>query len=137
MARIRPGGSERWNKNASMSSDTYEAGINSPRRDWAQSTAAAETNFQIGIQNAISKKSFGAGVRKAGSEKWKSKAIQVGKQRFVQGVQGAEAQYASGVAPFLSTIEATTLPPRFPKGDPRNLERVKAISEALRKKKTG
>ena len=76
-------------------------------------------------------------MRKAGSEKWKSKAIQVGKQRFVQGVQGAEALYASGVAPFLSTIEATTLPPRFPKGDPRNLERVKAITIALRKKKTG
>ena len=40
--------------------------------------------------------------------------------------------YQAGVQPYLDTIAATTLPPRFTKGDPRNLDRVKIISQALR-----
>jgi hypothetical protein len=48
-----------------------------------------------------------------------------------------QQDYQEGVQPYLDTIAATVLPPRFPKGDPRNLERVKAITTALRKRKTG
>ena len=39
--------------------------------------------------------------------------------------------------PYLETIAATQLPPRFAKGDPRNVQRVAAIAAALRKRKTG
>jgi hypothetical protein len=35
----------------------------------------------------------------------------------------------------LDVIANTVLPPRGPKGDPRNLDRVKAITTALRAKK--
>ena len=40
-----------------------------------------------------------------------------------------------GFQPYADTIRSTTLPPRFPKGDPRNLERTKAIATALFNKK--
>jgi hypothetical protein len=47
------------------------------------------------------------------------------------------ADYGTAFAPYADVIKATTLTPRFPRGDLRNLDRVKTISQALRKKKTG
>jgi hypothetical protein len=45
--------------------------------------------------------------------------------------------YEKGFAPYRDVIEQTALPPRFPKRDPRNIQRVSAIATALAKKKTG
>lgn len=135
MARVRSGGAERWSQNASNAGPTYETGINNPRRDWEATTKSAENNWSQAIQGAITKKMFSKGVTKAGNEKWRSRAVNVGKQRYVQGVQSGSTNYATGMAPYLTTIESTTLPPRYPRGDPRNLDRVKAITEALRQKK--
>ena len=49
----------------------------------------------------------------------------------------AQDLYATKMAPVLKIIETTTLPPRFAKGDPRNIERVKVLAAALRKGRTG
>jgi hypothetical protein len=135
MARVRGGGAQRWKNNASAATETYAVGINNPRQDWAEATASAESNWNAGIQAAVAEKRFAKGVQKAGSAKWKNKALSVGKDRYAQGVMQSEAAYAQGIAPYLQVIEQTVLPPRFPKGDVRNLERVKAITQALRKKK--
>jgi hypothetical protein len=81
--------------------------------------------------------SFAKGVTKAGTDKWKSKALQKGPGRFAEGVMVAGPDYEAGFAPYRDEIERTTLPPRFPKGDPRNISRVATIAAALRKKKLG
>ena len=135
MARVRPGSSERWKRRASASATDYESGVRNPRKDWARATADAEANFDSGIRQAVSEKRFSKGVAKAGTEKWRDKTLSKGVLRYPSGIADAEDDYARGVAPYLDAIEKVTLPPRGPKGDPRNLERVKAINNALRAKK--
>ena len=63
--------------------------------------------------------------------------MEKGPARFAQGVQIAQPAYQEGVAKYLQVISATALPPRGPKGDPRNLQRVSVLATALRKAKTG
>lgn len=109
----------------------YEFGVNNPRKDWGTSTAAAESAYEMGVTQAIAKKRFGKGVKAAGTEKWQRGAITKGTQRWGPGVTLARDDYARGFAPYRDAIERVTLPPRYARRDPRNLERVKAIVNAL------
>lgn len=135
MPKVRTGGAEKWSRRASGATEEYKAGVANPRTDWAEATQSAENSYNQGVQEAITQKRFSKGVRQAGSQKWRDKATEKGASRFSQGVSLGEQDYASGVAPYLDTISKITLPPRGAKGDPRNLERVKIISDALRKRK--
>jgi hypothetical protein len=109
----------------------YEAGVRAPKTDWMQSTLAAEDSYQTGVTQAISEKRFGKGVRGAGTEKWQRGAIDKGTQRWGPGVAMAQSAYAAGFAPFQAAIERLTLPPRYARRDPRNLNRVKAVVDAM------
>lgn len=109
----------------------YQAGIESPRRDWEGATSAAEDSYQAGVTQAIADKRFGKGVRKAGTDKWQQNALQKGGQRWGPGVAMAESDFAQGFGPIRDAIERTTLPPRYARRDPRNLNRVKAVVDAI------
>jgi hypothetical protein len=122
---------EKWARVTPQRATDYEAGIQAPRRDWAQATVAATERYAAGVQSAIQNKLFSKGVQKAGSEKWKRKATEVGPRRFSEGVQVAAPDYEKGFAPYRDVIEKTQLPPRFAKGDPRNIDRVRAMAMAL------
>ncbi len=135
MPKVRAGVSEKWARVTPGRVEDYRNGVENPRRDWKTATVAAAKNQAIGAQKAIAEHRFEKGVEKAGTAKWQSKAVEKGTQRFGPGVQAAQQDYATAIAPYLAVIESTTLPPRFPKGDPRNLLRVTAMAEALRKKK--
>lgn len=135
MARVRKDGASRWVQRASMAKEAYSVGIENPRRDWAEATKAAEDTWKAGVQQAAAEGRFSKGVQASGSAYQKSRALEVGADRFVIGVSVAKSKYEAGIAPYLAEIEKTTLPPRFPKGDVRNLERVKTITQALRNKK--
>lgn len=135
MPKVRANSADKWARKASASTQDYTEGVANPRVPWAQATQAAAANQAAGVQAAIQRKAFEKGVARAGDEKWKRKAEGVGSSRFSQGVQAGVNDYQQGVAPYLQTIESTTLPPRGPKGDPRNIQRVAAIADALRKKK--
>jgi hypothetical protein len=135
MPKIRSGGAQRWVDHASRATADYVQGIQNPRVDWAQATSNAEPTYNQAVQDAISKGRFGKGVKKAGSATQIAGAIGKGQQRYAPGVSDAVAKYSERVQPFLDVIASTTLPPRGPKGDPRNLDRVKAIAVALRAKK--
>jgi len=123
-ARVTPGRTE-----------DYRQGVENPRKDWATATGASESAYEAGVQTAITAKRFGKGVKKAGSQTWQQGAIQKGTQRWGPGVALSEEKYARNFAPFRDAIERTTLPPRFARRDPRNLERVKAVVNALTKAK--
>jgi hypothetical protein len=135
MPKVRTGGDKRWVDRASVATEDYKSGILNPRTDWAQATKGAAENWAKGIQQAVSNGSFSKGVQKAGSQKQQQKSVGKGAQRYAAGVAEGQSDYAAAIAPYLQIIESTTLPPRGPKGDPRNLDRVKAITVALRGKK--
>lgn len=109
----------------------YTEGVEKSPVDWAQAAEASEANYEAGIQSAVQRKAFGKGVRKAGTQKYKEGVRQKGGARFAAGVAIAGPAFESGFSPYHRVIAGTTLPPRFARRDPRNLERVAAISNAL------
>ena len=128
---------EKWGRVTPGRTEDYTLGIKNPKRDWAQSAAAAKESHKAAMVAAGAADSYAKGVNKAGSARWQDRAIRKGPGRFAEGVVVGAADYGTGFAPYADTIKATTLPVRFPRGDLRNLDRVKTISQALRKKKMG
>lgn len=128
---------EKWSRVTPQRTEDYRDGVESPRVDWATAAANAEDQYSAGVQAAIAQKRFGSGIKAAGTTKWKEKSLQKGPSRFAEGVSLGAADYEKGFSKFRDVIERTTLPPRGPKGDPRNVERVRAMAAALRAAKTG
>lgn len=128
---------EKWGRVTPGRSEDYTLGIKNPKRDWAQAATQAKESQKAAMVVAAQNDSYAKGVAKAGTAKWQAKAIAKGPARFSEGVTQGAPDYGTGFAPYADVIKATTLPGRFPAGDPRNIDRVKVISQALRKKKMG
>lgn len=128
---------EKWGRVTPTRTEDYTIGIKNPKRDWAQAAAAAKESHKAAMTAAAQNDSYAKGVGKAGTARWQDRAIKKGPQRFAEGVVVGASDYGTGFAPYADVIKATTLTPRFPTGDIRNLDRVKTISQALRKKKVG
>jgi hypothetical protein len=124
-----------WDRRSAASTQDYEAGVRNPRKDWANQTAAAEDNYNKGVTAAIQRKAFGKGVKDAGTAKWQKNAIEKGTGRWAAGISQSKQAYADGFAPYANVIKNTTLPERGPKGDPKNIERVRVMSKALHDEK--
>lgn len=127
---------EKWSRVTPERTADYEQGVKNPRTDWQQATAAAESRFKEGVIKAANDGRFGKGVARAGSAKWQRGAIEKGVSRFGPGVLASASNYAQAIAPVLDVISRTTLPPRYPRGDSRNIQRVAALASALHKLKT-
>lgn len=126
---------DKWTRVTPGRTEDYKLGIQNPRRDWEEEALAGKDNWKAGIDAAAGKDLFAKGIRKAGTSKWRDKALKKGPGRFAEGVYLAGPDYEKGFAPYRDAIEAVDLGPRFPKRDPRNIERVKRIVDALIKKK--
>ena len=139
MAEIKSGAriKEKWTRVTPMRSEDYKIGIQNPRRDWGASAVAAKESHKQAMATAATQDSFAKGIQKAGTDKWKNRALQKGPGRFAEGVMVGGDDYERGFAPYREEIEKTVLPPRFPKRDPRNIARVTTIANALAKKKVG
>jgi len=128
---------EKWARVTPGRTEDYKLGIQNPKRDWAEEAIAGKGNWKAGIDAAAAKDLYGKGITKAGSPKWKSRSLEKGPGRFAEGVYIAAPDYEKGFAPFREAIARCDIGPRFPKRDPRNLERVKKIVDALVKEKLG
>lgn len=128
---------EKWGRNAAQAGDSYREGIQNPRRPWAAATTAADEARKEGLAAADARDAFRKGVEEAGDTKWKDRASKLGPARFRQGVQVAKPDYQKGFGRYHSVIQGVTLPPRGPKGSPENIDRVRAIAEALHAEKVG
>lgn len=125
----------KWARRAGSAGQEYTEGVKNTPRSWATNTKAAAASYASGVQEAIGKKRFEKGVDQAGDASWKRGAEEKGSQRYGQGVQVAEGDYNTGVAPYLSVIGSVDLPPRGPVGSDGNYARVAAIGRALRQAK--
>lgn len=127
----------KWARVTAERTVDYEEGVKNPSKDWEKETLESEGRYETGIKDSITRKAFSKGVKKAGTAKQKSKTILKGIARWPEGVRGAEDDMEKGMEPVIKVLEALTLPPRYATGDSRNIERVKAIQQALHKMKTG
>lgn len=128
---------DKWTRVTPGRTEDYKLGIQNPKRDWETETLAGKDNWKAGVDAAAAKDLFAKGVAKAGSNKWRDRALKKGPGRFSEGVYLAGPDYEKGFAPYHAAIERVDLGPRFPKRDPRNLERVKKIVDALIEQKVG
>jgi hypothetical protein len=133
MAEIKSLGAirEKWTRVTPGRTEDYKLGIQNPKRDWEEETLAGKENWKAGVDQAAANDLFAKGVKKAGTGKWRDHALKKGPGRFSEGVYIAGPDYEKGFAPFHAAIERVDLGPRFPKRDPRNLERVKKVVDAL------
>lgn len=115
----------------------YTKGVQGAGDLWQSKTAASGDAYAQGVNLAITSGRFAKGVQKAGAAKYVARAAGVGAARYPQGVGGAGPNWQQGTQPYLDTIAGLTLPPRHPRGDPGNIQRVSMIADALRKKKLG
>ena len=115
----------------------YANGIKGAGATWQANAAAAEPNYDAGVQAAIARQAYSKGVTRVGGGKYESRASSVGAQRYPQGIRDAGPSWESGFSPYQQTLSSLTLPPKRPKGDPSNYARVQAVGDALRKKKIG
>lgn len=122
---------EKWERVTPGRVRDYEEGVRRPRRDWADATAASAEAWAQGVQSAIVDGRFAGRVRAVGTEKWQRKTLEKGPTRWAHGVSISGSDFAAGFDPYRDEIARIDLPPRGPKGDPRNLERVRIIAEAL------
>jgi len=128
---------DKWTRVTPGRTEDYKLGIQNPRRDWEQVTLEAKDNWKAGIDAAAAKDLFAKGVAAAGTGKWKEKALKKGPGRFAEGVYIAGDDYEKGFKPYREAIAAVDLGPRFPRRDPRNLERVRRVVNALIEAKIG
>lgn len=128
---------DKWTRVTPGRIEDYKLGIQNPRRDWEEETVEAKDTYKAGIDAAHAKGLFAKGVKEAGTKKWQDKALKKGPGRFAEGVYIAGPDYEKGFAPYRDAIERVDLGPRFPKRDPRNIDRVKRIVDALIKTKIG
>jgi len=127
----------KFTQRAAAAAGDYQAGVQGAGEDWARNTAASEENYNAAVQESITRHAFARGVQAAGGAKFAQKAATTGARRFPEGVREGGPAFSAGVQPFLQTIAALTLPPRRPKGDPANFQRVQVVGEALRRRKVG
>lgn len=123
--------SAKWNRKVQGAGEDYSKGVNDSGVDWAGPTKAAEGNYKEAVTKAASEGRFGKGVSVAGTEKWRAKTTTKGVERWGPGVRDAQPEYEKGMGPVLQAIASTNLPARGPSGDPRNLQRVAAVNNAV------
>jgi len=128
---------EKWQRVTPQRTEDYKIGIQNPKRDWESEALAAKDNWKAGIDAAAAKDLFAKGITKAGSKKWQERSLAKGPGRFAEGVYIAGPDYERGFAPYREAISRVDLGPKFPRRDPRNLDRVKKVVNALVAEKLG
>lgn len=126
---------DKWARVTPGRTQDYTDGVANPRRPWAQSTIAAKAAWADGVSQAITRDAFAKGIQSAGESKWQDNALSKGPGRWAEGVRLGKDNFSAGFEPFRAAIAGLQLPPRGPRGDERNLERVRAVVKALREVK--
>lgn len=127
---------QKWSRNAGAAATEFAANAQQNADKWGRNTAQSGANFRQAISAGNIQAKFERGVTKAASAgKFAKKLAAVGAGRYSEGVGGAQQDWSSGFEPYNSVLSSITLPPRAPRGDARNYERVKAVGQALNAKR--
>lgn len=120
----------KWSQNAGNATGSYTEGVQNPKEDWQRATLAGAENYKAATQKSIAEGRFAKGVQRTSTDKQIQNSVQKGSERFSQGIALAGPDFQAGMEPVLQVIAATNLPPKKPKGDPSNIQRVAALAAA-------
>jgi len=128
---------DKWSKVTPERAPYYEDGIAAPAKDWATEAGRGQSAYEAAMRDPKVLALRNTNIKAVGSEKWQRKAKAVGPSRFREGVPAAKDDYSKGFTPYHGVISALALPEKGARGDPKNYARVKAIGDALNKKRMG
>jgi hypothetical protein len=128
---------EKWATVTPERAPYYEEGIKAPSKDWSTEAAKGQTAYESAMRDPKVLALRATKIKAVGTEKWSRKAAAVGPSRFREGVPAAKGDYSAGFTPYHGVIGALVLPEKGARGDPKNYARVKAIGDALNKKRMG
>jgi len=86
----------------------YSEGVAAPKRDWSSATVASKARWQASLQEAMQAGRFERGVQAAGSQKWQSRALNVGAQRYTGAAADAAAAFAARAGEVLAAGQAAS-----------------------------
>lgn len=125
----------KWVRNSGNAGESYKEGVQNPRRNWKAATVASNAAWKAGVDAAKAADRYLANVQATPDGYQQQKAATLGADRYPGGVAASESRYAERFAPYAAVIKNTTLPARGPRGDVKNLERVKVMANALNQKR--
>ena len=111
----------------------YEDGVRNPRRDWLKNSVESEDNYQAALKASFARNARVKGLQRVGTSGQMAATIEKGIPRWPEGVRISEDKMRSGMEFVVRAIESVKERPKYPKGDPRNLEIVKDITQAIHK----
>lgn len=122
---------EKWERVTPGRAADYTHGVQNPRRSWMDATLEQIDVWIEAITQAIADGRWQRGVRDAGDRKWQANTLAKGPTRWVHGIRLARGVYRDRFQPYRDEIASIDLPPRGPRGDERNYERVAIIGRRL------
>src|SRR5258707_8769990 len=130
--RIKPASSSqtKYVNNTGNAGQSYQEGINNPRRDWLAAPTAAEGTWASSVQAAVSNGSFAKGINQDSAAKQKSNAITLGVGRYPTGTKNAAASWAKFTQPVLDAMAAVPDLPRGPEMSQQNFDKQHAYAAA-------
>ena len=130
--RIKPASQsqQKYVNNTGNAGQSYQDGINNPRRDWLAATTAAEGTYASSVQAAITNGSFAKGLTQDAAAKQKANAISLGVGRYPAGTKNAAPNWAKFTQPVLDAMAAVPDMPRGPKMSAQNFDKQHAYAAA-------
>jgi len=122
---------KKWISRARVARPDYEAGIRAPKEPWLERAVAARDTFKAAVTAPEVPELYVRGIKRAGKARWEDMALKKGADRFTPGIELSQPYYSGQMTEILAEIEKIVIPARAPRGDIRNLERVKKIFEGL------
>ena len=126
---------KKWVEETPRRSVYYEKNTPAAAGRWATNAVAAESVYKAAVTAAGIEKRYAGGIKRVGAAKFERKVNAVGVGRFGPGISAAKTDFESGIKPYRDELAAIDIPVRKPRGDPGNLDRVRAIMDALYKKR--
>lgn len=129
--------SKKYSERASAASSDYVNGAKGSGQKWQQAAKAAAENHKQAVIAAANAGRYEKGIAAASAADYENGVETKGGARYSEGVSAGRSKYEQNSAKFDSARKAADSKPRGPRGSATNLERVKLVTEALRKAKIG
>lgn len=121
----------KWSQRAAGASKEYTDKVRTTPANQAEAAIAAAPAYVQGVQAAIARNGYEAGLRSSGDAGWRRATLEKGSQRYTPGVQVSAPKYQARTARSFEILRALVLEPRGAKNDPRNYARVTSVGNAL------
>ena len=130
--RIKPASASvtKYTNNTGNAGQSYQDGINNPRRDWLAATTAAEGTWASSVQAAVTSGSFAKSLTQDAGAKQKANAINLGVSRYPAGTKNAAGAWAKFTQPVLDAMASVPDMPRGPKMSQQNFDKQHAYAAA-------